>query len=258
MTRGEERTDDRTLLDHPLIAQRYFFPMTANIPAPFWVECGDARLACHLHRVAPEAKTVVHFHGNGEVVADYLDGFPNWIGQMGCNCLLAEYRGYGSSTGSPRLGRMLDDVARIIETLGQPAKQLVFFGRSVGSLFALRAADLMPDAAGLILESAIADLLERLLLRVSPAELGVDQARMSVAISRTLDIPGILGRFAGPVLIMHTRHDGLIDVTHAERLAGWCPERAQLEIFERGCHNNILHVNQSRYLSLVRDFLAAL
>ena len=90
-----------SLLDHHLISERYFFPRAEAPAEPFWVDCADGtRLACAYHETDPAAPTVVHFHGNGEVVADYLDGFPGLIDRMGCNCFFAEFRGYGGSTGT--------------------------------------------------------------------------------------------------------------------------------------------------------------
>ena len=70
------------ILNHPIISERYFFPRATTIPEPFWVECEGARLACAYHETDAEAHTIVHFHGNGEVVADYLDGFPELSGRM--------------------------------------------------------------------------------------------------------------------------------------------------------------------------------
>ena len=64
------------LLDHPVISGRYFYPLDGDFPDPFWVDCGDARLACSYHEVDPAAKTLVHFHGNGEIVADWRDRIP--------------------------------------------------------------------------------------------------------------------------------------------------------------------------------------
>lgn len=84
-----------SLLDHPLISDRYFFPRPGRCPEPFWVDCGDARLACCYLQVEPAAGTLVHFHGNGEIVDDYLEDFVDLVAQMGWNCLLVEYRGYG-------------------------------------------------------------------------------------------------------------------------------------------------------------------
>ena len=248
----------QALLDHPLIEQRYFFPRTDPVPQPFWIECNGAKLACVYHEVSVEAKTVIHFHGNGEVAADYLDGFPQLIGQMGYNCLLAEYRGYGNSSGRPQLGRMLQDIPEIIHAAGCPPKKLVLFGRSVGSLFALKAAGLYPEVAGLILESAIADLLERLLLRVNPGELGATLQELEQAVSEQLDIQDILKNFSKPTLILHARHDGLVDVSHAERLADWCNGPVSLQIFPQGDHNDIMFVNGPQYFGLVKSFLERL
>ncbi len=243
------------LLDHPLISERYFFPRAARPRARLDVDAGDATLACALHRSDPEGKVVVHFHGNGEVVADWQDGFPEVIARMGWDLLLAEYRGYGASTGEPALGRMLDDVAAVLRAAGPP-ERVVVFGRSVGSLFALEAVARAPAVAGLVLESAIADPLERLLLRVSPRELGVDAAAFEAAVAARLDHRAKLAGYRGPVLVMHTRHDGLVDVSHAERLAAWAGERADLHVFEEGDHNSILAENQEAYLGLVEGFLA--
>lgn len=247
-----------SLLDHPIISQRYFFPRKAAVPQPFWIECEGARLACAYHEIDTEAPTVVHFHGNGEVVADYLDGFPEAIGRMGCNCFLAEFRGYGGSTGIPQLGKMLDDVRQTIEALDQPQEKLVLFGRSVGSLFAVKAVELFPDIAGLILESAIADPLERLLLRFHPEELGTTQSGLAAEIAQAMNIRQSMTSFTKPTLILHTRHDGLIDASHAERLADWCGGPVQLEIFPQGNHNDIMFVNAQEYFALINNFLETL
>jgi pimeloyl-ACP methyl ester carboxylesterase len=246
------------ILDHPIISERYFFPRRTTIPQPFWVECEGARLACAYHETDAEAHTIVHFHGNGEVVADYLDDFPDLIGRMGCNCFLAEFRGYGGSTGIPQLGRMLDDVQQTIAAIKQPQGQLILFGRSVGSLFAIKAAELFPDVAGLILESAIADPLERLLLRVHPEELGTTSTALAAAVTQAINIQQIMSHFTKPTLILHTRHDGLIDASHATRLADWSGGPVRLEIFPQGSHNDIMYVNGPRYLALVHDFIKSL
>ena len=195
-----------TLLDHPLISERYFFPRAARPRARLDVAVEGATLACALHRADPDGHAVVHFHGNGEVVADWQDGFDRVINRLGWDLLLAEYRGYGGSTGQPQLGRMLDDVAAVMAAAGPP-ERLVVFGRSVGSLFALEAVARCPEVAGL-------------------------------------------------VLLLHARHDGLVDVSHAERLAAWAGGPASLRIFEEGDHNSILAENQEAYLDLLAAFLA--
>ena len=175
---------------------------------------------------------------------------------MGWNCLLAEYRGYGRSTGQPAMGQMLHDVERIVDVLGRPEGEVVFFGRSVGSIFAIHAASCFPGAAGLILESGIADVAERLLLQVHPTELGVTAEEFTVAVAEGLDQRGKLAAFLGPVLVMHTRGDGLVDVSHGERLHAWALGPKRLRVFEQGDHNSIMFTNARDYFEEVAAFLA--
>jgi pimeloyl-ACP methyl ester carboxylesterase len=246
------------ILDHPLLNQRYFFPRSEKIPSPVWVECAGARLACSSYETAKDNLTVVHYHGNGEAVADYLGGFSDLLGKMGCNCFLVEYRGYGESSGEPQLGQMLSDVQPTIAAIRQPQSRLILFGRSVGSLFAMKAAELFPEVAGLVLESAIADPLERLLLRVTPEELGTTAEELSAAVNHAMNVRLIMARFTRPALILHTRHDGLIDVSHAERLARWCGGPVRLVIFPRGNHNDIMFANAHQYFALINEFIDSL
>ncbi|PLX83748.1 MAG: alpha/beta hydrolase [Desulfuromonas sp.] len=247
-----------SILNHPVISERYFFPRPSQLADPFWVDCGDARLACSYHEIDPQARTVVHFHGNGEIVEDYLGDFVSLVHGMGCNLLLAELRGYGASTGRPELGRMLDDVGPTLRSLGQPPERLILFGRSVGSIFALHGVSLFPQAAGLILESGVADVLERLLLRLDPAELGVSPAELEAAVAARLDHRAKLTGYRGPSLVMHTLHDGLVDVSHGRRLHEWAAGPKTLKIFPRGNHNDIMFVNAREYFDEVAAFVAQL
>ena len=244
------------LLNHPLISERYFFPRPGMLREPFWIDCGDARLACSYHEINPAAKTLVHFHGNGEIVDDWLEDFVTLVQRMGCNCLLAEYRGYGKSTGCPQLGRMLEDVGSIVAALGKTANELIFFGRSVGSIFAIEAVSRFPDAAGLVLESGIADVLERLLLRVVPQELGVGPEQLKTIVGEHLDHRLKLAGYPGPLLVLHSQFDGLVDVSHGQRLYDWAGGPKTLKIFPQGNHNDIMFVNAREYFALLGRFIA--
>jgi len=246
------------LLDHPVLAERYFFPRPDRFPAPLSIPVLGATLACSLHPAPAGGLTVVHFHGNGEVVGDWRQGFPGWLAARRVGLLLAEYRGYGMSTGEPALGRMLDDVGAVVRGSGLDPARVVFFGRSVGSLFALEGVARFPAAAGLVLESGIADVLERLLLRVDPAELGASSGDFEAAVARRLDQRGKIAAYRGPVLVLHAQADGLVDVSHGRRLAAWAGGPATLLPFARGDHNSILAENQEEYLGALAGFLGGL
>jgi fermentation-respiration switch protein FrsA (DUF1100 family) len=245
-----------TILDHPLVSSRYFFPRREPLADPYWVEAADgSRLACHYQVGNPDAKTVVYFHGNGEVVADYLPDFPAWMTRAGHNVLLAEYRGYGMSTGYPSLAGMLEDVLPILDSLNVPARQIVLFGRSIGSLYALHGAYQRPQIGGLIIESGVANLTERFFQRVSPAELGLSTTDVVNELQKYFDYAQKLDGFQGQTLVMHTRFDELIDVRHAEMLYAAAREPKRLKVFDQGGHNDIFFRNRTEYMQVVETFL---
>ena len=221
------------------------------------MEGKGGRLGCRYDRGFPEGLTLVHFHGNGETVGDYLGDFSGRMNALGVNLLLAEYRGYGMSEGAPALAAMLEDIPPIVAASGVDPGRIIFFGRSLGSLFAVHAASLYPQAAGLVLESAIADPLERILARAEPWQVGASLEELRAETDRVLNQREKLAAFCGPALVMHTRNDDLIDVSHAERLYGWANQPKELVIFDRGDHNNIMEINGESYFAHLEKFVSA-
>lgn len=219
---------------------------------------GDGfHLGCrHLH-VSDLFPTIIHFHGNGETVEDYLGDFEDRITGMGANLLLAEYRGYGMSNGFPGLVAMLDDVKLIVEASGVPPEQIIFFGRSLGSLYAAHGASLYPQAAGLIIESGLAEPLERILVRIEPRHVGATMESLQAAVVRHLNQRQKIAAFRGRLLILHARNDDMVDVSHAERLYEWGQEPKQILVFDRGDHNSIMVANEKAYFKAVEYFIAS-
>ena len=123
------------LIDHAAITRRLFFPRASDLEPTLWVDVGEARLACYLFRRHRASGTLLHFHGNGELAADYATGDAELFLSMGVNVCFTEYRGYGASTGTPGLGAMLGDGEKVVRALGVPPEQVVAFGRSLGSVY---------------------------------------------------------------------------------------------------------------------------
>jgi uncharacterized protein len=243
-----------SLLDNPILSGGYFYPWPNRFEDPYFVEGDGFRLGCRYRRISAVAPTMIHFHGNGETVADYVGDFEERIAGLEVNLLLVEYRGYGMSSGAPALVAMLADVELIVRAAEVDPQRIIFFGRSLGSLYAVHGAGLFPQAAGLILESGIADPLERTLARVEPWQLGTDLAGLQQAVDRDLNQRSKLGSFRGRTLVMHTLYDGLVAVSHAEKLFEWANEPKELLIFERGDHNTILPANEAAYFTALEDF----
>jgi hypothetical protein len=230
----------QSFLDHPVVGSRYFFPRRQDPPATLRVDVpvDGAVLACAAHRPHATAPTLVMFHGNGEVVADYLPELADAFAAVGLNTFFAEYRGYGGSTGTPAMVGMLDDVEAVLDAVGVPDEQLVIYGRSVGSIYAIEAAARRPAVRALVIESGISDPLSRVLMRVTPWEIGATIEQLRGEAARRLDHRTKLSQYGGPVLVLHTEHDDLVLPEHARANAAWA-SNSELILFDRGDHNSI-------------------
>jgi len=63
-------------------------------------------IGARFHQHTRDAPTLLFFHGNGEIVADYDEMGP-FYNRIGVNFLPVDYRGYGRSTGSPTVTAMM-------------------------------------------------------------------------------------------------------------------------------------------------------
>jgi pimeloyl-ACP methyl ester carboxylesterase len=200
---------------------------------------------------------ILHFHGNGELAAEYAADSAEFFLCLGINVCFAEYRGYGASTGTPSLGAMFGDGEQIVRALGVPAERLVVFGRSLGSVYAIELARRLPQIAGLILESGIADLLENWPVAESDLErCGFTRGELLQEVATYFDHRAKLQHYSGPLLVLHSEHDQFVDRSHAERLHVWGGGSGKrLVIFPNGNHNTILLANYMEYLREVAQLL---
>ncbi|HVK53910.1 MAG TPA: alpha/beta hydrolase [Burkholderiales bacterium] len=244
-------------LDHPVVSRRLFFPRQKNTRPNFIVDTGEATLGCHLFPVDPTLATLVHFHGNGELAYDYIEtGHSKVFTSLGINVCFAEYRGFGASSSRPTLVAMKDDGEHIVRKLNVAPEKVIVFGRSLGSLYAIELADRLPQIAGLILESAVADLLEDTRLDNQARRLRVSKEALVEGVRREFDLKEKLQRFQGPLLIMHCENDSLVNKSHAERLLAWAGSKdKRLVLFQSGDHNTILRDNREDYSRELETFI---
>jgi fermentation-respiration switch protein FrsA (DUF1100 family) len=106
---------------------------------------------------APNAKfTMLFLHGNGGNIAHRLDSIQLFY-NLGLNCFIFDYRGYGKSTGKPtEQGTYLDATAAyewLTKEKGIKPRDIIIFGRSLGGSIAAELAR-KTETGSLILESA--------------------------------------------------------------------------------------------------------
>ncbi len=247
------------LLDTPQVSGAYFFPRLDPLADPHIVSVDGAELHCHLHQVADDALTLIHFHGNGETVGDYVRrGAGAGFLELGVNVLFAEYRGYGGSSGSPGLVAQLDDCEAILDSLGIADERAIAFGRSIGSLYAVELCARRPKLGGLVLESGIADPAERFLTYADLRSLGVDESSVEAEARQYFDHEAKLKQYINPLLILHASDDTLIHISHAERNFRWAGASSQKKTlcrFDSGGHNAIMAMNYPAYFAELRALL---
>jgi fermentation-respiration switch protein FrsA (DUF1100 family) len=105
---------------------------------------------------AHDAMTVLFCHGNGGNIMHCLDTVKMFH-ELGLNCFIFDYRGYGLSEGKPSEKGTYLDVRAAYEWLTKgkavPAKEIIVFGRSLGGTVAAYLTSEVP-VAGVVIESA--------------------------------------------------------------------------------------------------------
>jgi len=255
------------------------------------IKSNDAELFCYYFNDPKRSKTVIHFHGNGEVVNDYVPDleiettgfkpsyFEHLLLKLNVNLLLVEYRGYGSSTGSAQMIPMVKhDVENIFKALNLPEEHIILSGRSLGSIFAIHFAHLHPKVSGLIIDSGLDDplCLQRYhKLQYIPS---FSEPRIKDEAKELFNHPLKLSKYQGPVLIVHTADDTLAKLEHALANYKSCggqisqqeEEKLQanggvlkhnnkkLVVFVNGGHNYIFPANYEAFCSHVTEFVQTL
>jgi len=238
-----------------LAQRRLIYPVPSMVIRP---EAADATLeqvqvpsalaTVGLHfEAAAEAPTVLHFHGNGEQIADLI-ALGRAVRARGLGFFAMEYPGYGVAEGAPSEAANYAAAEASIEHLkqrhGVTNDKLVLEGQSLGT--------------GIALEMARRGHGVRLIL-LSPYTSMVDMGKLALPI-----FPGDLIRdryqnlekapsIEQPTLVLHGTDDEVIPVRMGQRVAEALP-RAELRLIEGGHHNDLFVVSGRQILDAIQRF----
>lgn len=180
-------------------------------------------------------RTVVYFHGNAATASDGAEWAAH-LAAEGCDVLLAEYRGYGASEGSPTArGVELDGDAamRFLRDERRVApSSIVVHGQSLGGAVAAHVlAGSGADVAGGVLESTFTSLHD-----MSRAVFGVALTRL-VPDAYALDSLSRAPRIRTRILQLHGDRDEVIPFALGEALHRRLPAGARFVRIAGGTHN---------------------
>lgn len=239
------------LLNTREVTQVTLWPRKSMVPNPYIVSCSGADLRCFYHECNADGFTVVFFHGNGEVVADFVETLPRHFEAIGCNTFLVEFRGYGGSTGEPGIGHLLADCEALLAQLPARHDRLILFGRSLGCLPALKAMSLAPGIAGIVLESGIRDLYEYIhdsLVQYFFYPFTREQEMLLESeIRLNFDIHHLVSEFRGCAVVSYSLLDLPARQTASRDLYSWIGSPKKLLVSDTADHNSLLREKLVEY-----------
>ena len=262
-----QRIPDYAVLDKPEVLMFLFHPRSeteyTRQDAPgreilIPVESDIAVGAC-FHATNTSAPTILFFHGNGEIVADYNDLGPVF-NQMGINFFPVDYRGYGKSTGKPSVTAMMKDSHVILDFVRNflvdegYSGPLIVMGRSLGSASALELASNHKDEIdALVIESGFARAEPLLrLLGIDPLAIGFNETSGFRNIDK-------IQTFDKPTLIIHAEFDHIISFSNGKTLydKSSASNKTLLTIYGAN-HNDIFMKGLDDYLAAVKSLVNVL
>jgi len=194
-------------------------------------------------------RTILFCHGNAGNISHRLDTLKMFH-ELGLNCLIVDYRGYGQSTGRPtEIGTKIDMLAGfqwLVKEKGMRPEEIILFGRSLGgSIAATLAKDVHPG--GLVIESAF----------TSFNDIGSHYYPwLPVRLFSRFDYNTLeaVKQVKCPVLVIHSPDDDIVPYKFGQQIFAAANEPKQFANL-KGTHNEGFFDNAELYEKIWRDWL---
>ena len=219
----------------------------------------NSKVGVRFHLVNPKAPNILFFHGNGEIAPEY-DDIASIYNQRETNFMIADFRGYGFSSGTPNAENTQSDAHHILDfVLNYLSSKsykgpLVLMGRSLGSVSVLELSQRYPkDFAGLIIESGFAD--EEPLFKL----IGITAEQAGFSKEDGFLNGEKIKKYTGPLLVIHAEEDHIVPFSQGQDLYDSCPSKEKTSLpIPNANHNNILGVSFQKYFEEITRFISAL
>jgi pimeloyl-ACP methyl ester carboxylesterase len=252
---------DYSALDQPSLLRFIFYPRKDLTPCPgnafdLSIEVGnDVSVFCRFYMGHQDWPWILFFHGNGEVTSDYDDISP-FYHQKRINLVVADYRGYGASSGTPTLTDLILDAHTIFKEVREELSRkklqsdLWVMGRSLGSLSALELAYHYQEVMkGLIIESGFPSVVRIM------AHLGIPLHGMGL---EEIDQECLerIKSITVPTLVIHGEQDSLVPLKNAKDIYFHLgTQEKELLVIPSATHNDIMLIGFMDYFNTIQYFI---
>lgn len=191
--------------------------------------------------------TILYSHGNAEDIFTSTPFFED-LSETGFNVLAYDYRGYGTSEGTPSEKNSYEDIETAYHYLVKEKQispeKIIIHGRSLGGALSIELAS-RKKCGGLIVESSF-----------------VTAFRVMTGISiypfDKFESLNKIGNIKCPILIIHGTNDTLIPFWHGRKLFEAANEPKTFVPIEKADHNDVVAVGGKRYFEAIQKFAASI
>jgi len=200
------------------------------------------------------AGTVLFVHGNAENISTHIASVA-WMPARGFNVFLFDYRGYGTSEGTPSVeGAQRDIDAAMQVVLGRSdvdKDRIAVFGQSLGgalSAYYVAHTPLRANVRALVIESAFSDYADiaREKLAASWLTWAFQWLALVAVDNRFSPLPSMQDISPIPLLVIHGEEDRIVPPEHARRLYDAAREPKQLWLVPGAGHIQATHLPAER------------
>jgi pimeloyl-ACP methyl ester carboxylesterase len=255
----------KSFIDNPAISNIVFYPRKIPIPTNLSPNIKILQFEINKDQIIGgffylndiNLPTILLFHGNGEIAADY-QYFLDFFFECGVNLAVVDFRGYGFSTGEPIYSSLISDAMPIYNKFyewmneNNIKESLFLLGRSLGSVCVSEIGSHNPESLkGIIFESGFASMYNMMtrLFRVSGPGITIEGLRAFSNDTRII-------KFQKPTLVIHGKQDWIIPFDEGKLIYECIPDGVDknLVLIEGAGHNNIFSFKEE-YTMPLKEFI---
>ena len=188
-------------------------------------------------------KTIVFFHGNGQIIGTSTGGVSYFIG-LGYGVLFAEYREYAGHAGKVTEEGLYLDANAYVEWLlnskNLQQKDLIFYGESLGTALALKMAKSY-DGAAVVLLAPFSSILDT-------AKKHYWYLPVDLMLKDTFFNDRLISSVDEPILMIHGDEDRVVPIEYGRKLYNIAPNGTEFVTVAGGNHSNLYKVGALNHI----------